>query len=149
MAYSLKKFKDFALDLLKQGTSAKELSKAISIGSLLGIFPILGVTTTMSIIIGKVSKLNIPTILAANYAVFPVQIVMIYVLIVAGETLFGLENKTNYEFFKSIMGEDLSFIFKTIGTSLGTAVVSWIILCALIYYPIYRLVLLFVEKIKP
>lgn len=148
MAKRLIKFKELLIDLLKQGTTPKELALAITIGCLLGIFPILGVTTAISVFIGRVMKLNIPAIITANYAVFPVQIFMIYILIVTGETIFALDSRTNYEFFKSIMDESLSIIFKTIGKSLAAAVFSWVLFSAVLFFPLYQILLFALIRIK-
>jgi uncharacterized protein (DUF2062 family) len=148
MANRLKKFKELLIDLLNEGKTPKELALAITIGCLLGIFPILGVTTAMSILIGKFMKLNIPAILTANYAVFPVQIFMIYVLVVTGETIFALDTRTDYDFFKNIMEESWSVIFETLGKSLATAVFSWVLFSTILFFPLYRVFLFFVAKIK-
>ena len=148
MVKRLNKFKEMLIDLLNEGKTPKELALAITIGCLLGIFPILGVTTAMSIVIGKYMKLNIPAILTANYAVFPIQIFMIYILVVTGETIFALDSRTDYEFFKNIMDESWGVIFKTLGKSLATAVFSWVLFGTILFFPLYRIFLFFVSKIK-
>lgn len=146
MAKHFKKFKELLLDLLRQGKSKKELSIAIAIGVLLGVFPVLGVTTIICVFLGKVFKLNIPTLLAANYIVFPIQVFMIYGLIKMGEQLFFLEQKMDYEFFKTLMDRSIWTIFETLGTSLLAAVVSWIIVAALLFAPLYYLFLYLLSK---
>lgn len=148
MANRLKKFRELLINLLNEGKTPKELALAITIGCLLGIFPILGVTTAMSIIIGKMIKLNIPAIITANYAVFPVQIFMIYVLVITGETIFAIDTQTDYDFFKNIMEESWSVIFKTLGKSLATAVFSWVLLSSILFFPLYRVFLFFIYRIK-
>lgn len=139
MAKRLKKFKELLLDLLRQGKSKKELSIAITIGVLLGVFPVLGVTTIICVFLGRIFKLNVPTLLASNYIVFPIQIFMIYGLIKMGETLFFLENSIDYEFFKTLMEQSMGTIFQTLGTSLLAAVVSWILVASVLYLPLYYL----------
>jgi len=139
MANRLKRFKELLLDLLRQGKSKKELSIAITIGVLLGVFPVLGVTTIICVFLGRVFKLNVPTLLASNYIVFPIQVFMIYGLIKMGETLFFLENSIDYEFFKTLMEQSLGTIFRTLGTSLLAAVASWILVAAVLCLPLYHL----------
>ncbi|MFY0672029.1 MAG: DUF2062 domain-containing protein [Bacteroidia bacterium] len=148
MANKLKKFKELLIDLLNEGKTPKELSLAITLGCLLGIFPILGVTTAISIVLGKFMRLNIPAILTANYAVFPVQIFMIYILVVTGETIFALDTRTDYDFFKNIMEESWAIIFETLGKSLATAVFSWVLFSTILFFPLYKLFLFFIVKIK-
>ena len=139
MASAFKRFKKLIIDLLNEGKSVSELSIAISIGMLLGIFPVLGVTTVTCIALGKIFKLNIPTLLAANYVVFPIQVVMIYALIKTGEFIFNLENQIDYEFFKTLLEEDLLVIVQTLGYNLLAAVASWTLLGLILYLPLYNM----------
>lgn len=147
MTKPFKKFRELLIDLLNQGKTPPELSLAVTIGALLGLFPILGVTTIMSMAIGRLMKLNIPAILVANYAVFPIQIFMIYVLIKSGEILFSIETELDYEFFKTLMDRSYSEIFSTLSNSLLAALVTWLIFSAVLFMPVYYLFLFIIKRI--
>lgn len=146
MTKPFKKFRELLIDLLNQGKTPPELSLAVTIGALLGLFPILGVTTIMSMAIGRLMKLNIPAILVANYAVFPIQIFMIYVLIKSGEILFSIETELDYEFFKTLMDRSYSEIFSTLSNSLLAALVTWLIFSAVLFMPVYYLFLFIIKR---
>jgi hypothetical protein len=63
-------------EFVKRGTSAKELAMTITIGFLLGIIPFFGVNTILCTFIAFRWKLNVPLIIAVNYFVFPLQIIL-------------------------------------------------------------------------
>lgn len=73
----------------KQGTSPHGLAASTTLGIVLGVFPILGVTTWMSTLIGVRFKLNVPLVLAVLYLVWPIQIGLIIPFLRAGEWLFA------------------------------------------------------------
>jgi len=63
-------------EFVKRGTSAKELALTITIGFLLGIIPFFGVNTLLCTFTAIRLKLNVPLIIAVNYFVFPLQIIL-------------------------------------------------------------------------
>jgi uncharacterized protein (DUF2062 family) len=63
-------------EFVKRGTSSKELALTITIGFLLGIIPFLGINTILCTFIALRWKLNLPLIIAVNYFVFPLQIIL-------------------------------------------------------------------------
>lgn len=63
-------------EFVKRGTSAKELAITITTGILLGIIPFFGVNTLLCSFIAIRWKLNLPLIIAVNYFIFPLQIIL-------------------------------------------------------------------------
>ena len=63
------------------GATPKKLSEAVVAGIVIGICPIIGVTTALSIVVGLIFKLNQIVIQATNYLMYPVQIIMIPIYI--------------------------------------------------------------------
>lgn len=74
----------------KQGASPSGLAASTTIGIVLGILPVLGVTTWLSTLIGVRFRLNVPLILAVLYLVWPLQIGLVLPFLRTGEWLLGV-----------------------------------------------------------
>lgn len=72
---------------LLQGRNAHELALALTLGILLGIIPLLGVATAVCALLAVVLRLNHLLIQAANYLVYPIQLLLIFPFIRFGEYL--------------------------------------------------------------
>ena len=62
--------------LLKQGLSPVKLALVIALGMTLSVFPVLGTTTLICTSVALLFHLNLPAIQFANYAAFPLQIIL-------------------------------------------------------------------------
>lgn len=82
------KIREILLNELKKGTSREELSRGISVGILIGIFPLLGFTTFLAFLAGVVFKLNQVLIQTVNYLLYPLQLILIPIYIKLAITLF-------------------------------------------------------------
>lgn len=74
---------------LKQGTSPEKISWSISLGITLGIFPIMGSTTIVCLIIGHICRLNQPILHLFKTFTYPLQLILILVYIRLGQILNG------------------------------------------------------------
>ena len=75
--------------LLEEGSSPEGLALSLTVGACLGLFPLLGVTTFLCLIVGGVFRLNHAALQLANYAVAPLQLVLILAFVRLGEWLTG------------------------------------------------------------
>ncbi len=73
--------------LLKQGLSPVKLSLVIALGITLSIFPVLGTTTLICTFVSILFNLNLPAIQLANYAAFPLQVILFFPFLKLGETV--------------------------------------------------------------
>ena len=73
--------------LLKQGMDPSRLALAIASGSVVGVFPVLGIATIICTGIAAVYRLNLPAIQLASYLVFPMQIILFFPFLYIGEVL--------------------------------------------------------------
>jgi uncharacterized protein (DUF2062 family) len=78
--------------LLKEGMSVRKISFCIALGAALGIFPVLGTTTLLCAIAAFALRLNLPAIQIVNYAVYPLQLLLLAPFYSAGNWLFGNES---------------------------------------------------------
>jgi uncharacterized protein (DUF2062 family) len=72
---------------LKQGTSPEKLSWSVSLGITLGIFPIMGSTSIVCLIIGHLFRLNQPILHLFKSFVYPLQLALILVYIRLGQQM--------------------------------------------------------------
>jgi len=76
--------------LLKQGLSPFKLALVIALGITLSVFPILGTTTIICTLVALLFHLNLPAIQLANYAAFPLQVILFFPFLKLGEKLSGI-----------------------------------------------------------
>lgn len=74
---------------LTQGTSPSKIAQAIAWGIAIGIFPIIGSTTLLSLIVGIPMKLNQPILQAFKTIATPLQWALVLGFYRAGEWLFN------------------------------------------------------------
>ena len=74
--------------MLKEGMSLRKIALCISLGFVLGIFPVLGTTTLLCTVAALALRLNLPAIQVVNYMVYPLQLVMLAPFYGVGNWLF-------------------------------------------------------------
>jgi hypothetical protein len=140
-----KKLKGF----LQQGATPKALAKSTTIGLLLGVFPMLGVTTLMMGAISVRWKLNLPLMLAVSYLIYPLQLVLLIPFVRVGEWLTGIAPANfSLDAMADAFAANFTAALVDLGTSNLVAVLGWSLLslpvAALLYLvlvPIFRLAL--------
>jgi uncharacterized protein (DUF2062 family) len=78
--------------LILQGSSSSQLAYAVAIGVTFGLFPIMGVSIPFCFVAALVFKAPQPLTHAVNYAVYPIQIPMIFAFVRLGEWIMGAPN---------------------------------------------------------
>jgi len=76
------------IDQLKQGVSPEKLAASFAAGFLIGIFPLIGVSTGICLIAAYIFRLNHLAIQVANYTAYPLQFLLVIPFYRAGEMLF-------------------------------------------------------------
>ena len=67
----------FFRNLITQGMNPHKIALTIALGTVLGLFPVLGVTTFLCALAAATLRLNHAVIQVVNYAVYPLQLVLI------------------------------------------------------------------------
>ncbi|MBK8039966.1 MAG: DUF2062 domain-containing protein [Verrucomicrobiaceae bacterium] len=75
---------------LTQGTSPHKISQALAFGLTLGIFPIIGSTTLLALLVGIPMKLNQPVLQAFKTLAYPLQWMSVLGFYRLGEMLYGV-----------------------------------------------------------
>jgi len=74
---------------LTQGTSPHKIAQALAFGLTLGIFPIIGSTTLLALLVGIPMKLNQPVLQAFKVLAYPLQWMSVLGFYRLGEMLYG------------------------------------------------------------
>lgn len=77
------------LELLNQGVSPKSIAVSMSAGTVIGVFPVLGSTTVICVLLAVALRLNLVAIQVLNWVVYPLQIALILPFIQLGQYLIG------------------------------------------------------------
>ena len=130
---------------LTQGLTPEKIALTVAIGSALSMFPILGLTTLLCLLVGVVMKLNQPIIQAVNYACTPLHITFIFYAFRWGERLFGTTH-TGLQFramMRLLHEHPLDFVSRYSMTALY-AVIIWAVLvpfgATAVYYAILPII---------
>ena len=76
------------IHLLRVGASPRRLAWSLAVGAVIGINPIVGSTTLVSLGVAFLARLNIIASQIANHLCFPIQLALVLVYLRAGEILF-------------------------------------------------------------
>ena len=77
------------LALMRQGVTPEKLALSLSLGTAIGLIPILGVSTAICALLAVLLRLNMPAIQLVNYLLTPVQLLLIIPFLRIGERLAG------------------------------------------------------------
>jgi uncharacterized protein (DUF2062 family) len=144
-----KKIKNVLIDQLKVGVSTEKLTQALLAGIIIGISPLIGLTTFLAIFVGYLFKLNQVVLQTANYAMYPIQILMIPIYIKSVGYFFKVNDfplrpDLIWEKFKS----GPALYFKTFGPIILYSILIWIIVSIFLYLILRPLFLKLTSKLK-
>jgi hypothetical protein len=129
MQWLRKKVLNPVLDQLKQGADPRRLAWSVSLGFAVGIFPVLGTTLILCLIIATVFKLNHVAIQAANYVAYPGQLAFIPAFIRMGEKISGAEPMTiDLHQMKNLFMSSPSGFFAQFGMAAVHGALAWAVI---------------------
>jgi len=136
--------------LLMQGISPRAIALAVSIGLVVGVFPVLGTTTVLVTLAAFALRLNLIAIHAVHYAATPLQILLIIPFVRVGEHLTGAEAQP------LSVSEGLALIEQGVGAAIVAlweaivhAVVGWLAIGPLALALIYLMSVKVLERVRP
>ena len=91
---SFKVFKRINLTIGKQlrlGLSVPACQRAMGLSATIGLFPIMGVSTPLNAFGAYLTRLNLPIVLAVNFTMGPIKLLLIYPFLRLGEKIFSPE----------------------------------------------------------
>src|SRR3954462_9503094 len=69
------------LALMRQGVTPQKLALSLSLGTAIGLIPILGISTGLCALTAVFLRLNMPAIQLVNYLLTPLQLILIIPLL--------------------------------------------------------------------
>ncbi len=113
---------------LTQGISPERLAWTISLGMVVGVFPIMGSTTLVCLLVGYALRLNQPILHVFKTAVYPLHLVLILVFIHLGQRLFNVPplSFSIPELLSQFKSDPLQFA-KDFGLAAFHGVVAWVL----------------------
>jgi uncharacterized protein (DUF2062 family) len=84
-----KRLADLIVGLLTQGITAEKIALSLAFGIVLGVFPVLGTTSLLCLIVAILFRLNLPAVQLVNALVYPLWFLLLVPFIRVGERLFG------------------------------------------------------------
>ncbi|MGB5986795.1 MAG: DUF2062 domain-containing protein [Desulfobacterales bacterium] len=125
---------------LKQKMSPHQFGLSVAVGALLGIFPVLGLSTLLCFVVAFLFRLNLLWIQLINYAVYPLQLSLAPLFIFAGSWLMG--EPLSIENSRAILGlftEDIGNGMRKVGNLVIYAIGVWLVISPLMALTIYGL----------
>lgn len=126
---------------LAQGFTPVALARAIALASVCGLFPVLGATTLLTLGAGVALRLNQPVMQAVNYALGPVQLVMIPVFVQIGAWMLGAETGavSLAAMFETFRHETFAEFLRQFGQAGAYAFVAWLAAAPVLFASVFLL----------
>jgi uncharacterized protein (DUF2062 family) len=134
-------------NLVFAGNSPHKLSLAITLGMLFGVFPFLGVTTVLLLVIAILLKLNMVVIQLSNYLVYPIQLLLYMPFLKAGKFLGNLQSITLSNVFTNMKENWIEGIQKLWLLHIW-AIFAWFLMALPTGYLLYYLLKAWIKRLK-
>jgi len=126
------------LELLKQGVTPEKLALSLAIGTVLGVSPIIGLTTALAFVICYFFRLNPVAMQLMNYVMYPFQILLFLPFIRAGEALFHADRlRINAAQLQQLLRGDPAIAIRILWTAIWHAMTVWALLSPFAVFFLY------------
>ena len=133
------KFSTLIKKIFVQGVSPRELALTISLGMFIGTVPILWGSTLICAVLAVLFRLNQPSIQAANYLAYPVQLALIIPFYRMGAGIFPWGPSVSLDLFsKGTRSEWTGNVIPIIAATLK-ALAAWFLIAAPLAVVLYLL----------
>ena len=125
--------------LLKQGITPTKLAQTFGGGLVCSMFPVLGFTTVLNLIIGLRFRLNHPLMQALNVVVGPVHLLMIVAYVRLGEFICGAHDDpvSVHEMLDTLRNASWVEALDQFGWAVLHAIIAWAVTAPLVYGLLY------------
>jgi hypothetical protein len=141
---AIERLKSAITAMLRKGTAPEQIATALTLGAVLGTFPVLGLSTLLCVLAATALHLNQGLIQAANYAVYPLQIMSATGSLALAAWLSGL-SPADSAVANEVIRSDPWQMLSTFKGLIGYAVMIWLattpLLFALLHWLTRRIVL--------
>jgi uncharacterized protein (DUF2062 family) len=128
------------LDLLRQGITPEKIALSVALGAALGVFPAIGLSTTLCAIAALALRLNLPAIQIANYFVYPAQIALLLPFFRLGEKLFRAPHlPVSVEKIHTMIRADVWAAIVLLWTTTWHAIAVWCLIAPVFVAVVYTI----------
>jgi uncharacterized protein (DUF2062 family) len=128
------------LALLKQGITPDKLALSLAFGIGFGLFPVLGASTILCAAAALALRLNMPAIQLVNYALSPLQLLLIIPFVRVGEAVTGAAAfPITISGGFAILAQGALHAIKVLWDAIVHAALGWVIVAPLCMFALYRL----------
>jgi uncharacterized protein (DUF2062 family) len=137
----LKNLKHAIITMLKSGMGPKKISLCIALGIVLGIFPVLGITTILCAAVSVALRLNVAAMQIVNYMVYPIQIILLAPFYSAGFWLFNERSElVGIGNILLMMKNDFWGSLAGLWDQTLYAIIVWSVICPILVLILYNLI---------
>lgn len=146
---ALRRFKIILIKALKRGTTPQKLAITCALGVVLSVFPIYGVTTLLCFLAAIVLRLNIVIIQAVNYALTPLQLLLVIPFMQSGIFIFNLKS-IPLDFNEIVVRskEDFRSLISELGEVLASGIAVWALVSIPVFFGLFALFKILFLKAK-
>lgn len=112
---------------LRQGISPPQLAFTLALGFAIGCIPFVGISTAICAALALALGLNMPAIQAANYAVMPLQLVLILPFVRLGGWMFHAGANQGIRANALLHGSPMSLLTQWSGLA-AHAILAWLLI---------------------
>ena len=112
---------------LRQGISPRRLALTLALGLAIGCIPVVGIPTAVCAVLAIALRLNLPAIQAANYAVMPLQLLLIVPFVRLGGWLFASGHNQAPRASALLHASPLDLLAQ-LGGLAGHAMLAWLLI---------------------
>jgi uncharacterized protein (DUF2062 family) len=112
---------------LRQGMSPRRLALTLSLGFAVGRIPVIGIPTLVCTALALALRLNLPAIQAANYAVMPLQLMLIVPFVRLGGWLVASSRNETVGAGALLHASPLVLVTQ-MGWLAGQALLAWVVI---------------------
>jgi uncharacterized protein (DUF2062 family) len=109
---------------LRQSLSPRRLALTLALGFAIGCLPVVGIPTLICAALAVALRLNLPAMQAANYAVMPLQLLLIVPFVRLGGRIFGSGRATDAG---SMLHAPSISLISLAGGLAGQALLAWLL----------------------
>jgi uncharacterized protein (DUF2062 family) len=124
---SLDAIKRGAVQGLHQGISPRRLALTLALGFAIGCIPVVGIPTLVCVGVALALRLNLPAIQAANYAVMPLQLLLIVPFVRLGGRLFATGRHPSLQ-AGALLHASPHAMATQMGWLAGQALLAWVLI---------------------
>ena len=127
------------LALLRQGVTPRKLALSLALGIVIGLVPILGVSTALCALAALALRLNMPAIQLVNYLLTPLQLLLIIPWLRLGEWLVQAPRfPITLDAGLALLSHGVINAVTVLSTAIVHATLGWLVLAPLLAFALYR-----------